>query len=214
MTIRVALIDDHRVLRDALRALLAVERDIEVVGEAGTGREALALATRFAPDVVVLDDGLPDMSGFDVARRLRADRTAARIVALSEHTDKRCVQEMLRAGAAGYVTKSAAGKELVRAIRAVARGQGYLSPDVARTVLNHYAPGSPEFAPPAVCLGARERAVLRLVAEGEHSPAIAVRLGIAVATVDVHRRNLMRKLNLHTVATLTKYAIREGLTSP
>ena len=214
MTIRVALIDDHRVLRDALRALLAAEPDIEVIGEAGNGREALALATGSAPDVLVLDDGLPDMTGLDVARRLRADRMPARIVALSEHSDKRCVQEMLRAGAAGYVTKTAAGRELVRAIRAVARGQGYLSPDVARTVVNHYAPGSPEFAPPSICLGARERAVLRLVAEGEHSPAIAVRLGIAVATVDVHRRNLMRKLNLHTVATLTKYAIREGLTSP
>lgn len=214
MTVRIALIDHHRMLREALRALLAAERDIEVVGEAGTGREALALATTLEPHVMVLDNGLPDMTGFDVARRLRANRSQVKIVALSEHSDKRCVQEMLRAGATGYVTKAAAGRELVRAIRAVAGGQGYFSPDVARTVLSHYAIRSPEVAPPSICLGARERAVLRLVADGAHSPAIAERLGIAVATVDVHRRNLMRKLNLHTVATLTKYAIREGLTSP
>ena len=214
MTIRVALVDDHRMLREALRALLAAERDMEVVGEAGTGRQALALATDLVPDVLVLDNGLPDMTGFDVARGVSAQSSPPRIVALSEHNDRRCVQEMLKAGAAGYVTKTAAGKELVRAIRAVARGEGYFSPDVALTVLGHYTPGSPELAPPSICLGARERAVLGLIAEGEHSPAIAARLGIAVATVDVHRRNLMRKLNLHTVATLTKYAIREGLTSP
>lgn len=214
MTISVALIDGHRMLREALRALLAAERDIAVVGDAGTGREALALASRLAPQVLILENGLPDMTGFDVARRLRADRSPAKILALCEHSDKRCVQEMLSAGAAGYVTKTTTGEELMRAIRAVARGDSYLSPEAARTLIGHYAPDASDRAPPPSCLGAREREVLRLVTEGAHSPAIAAQLGIAVATVDVHRRNLMRKLNLHSVATLTRYAIREGLTSP
>lgn len=215
MTVRVALIDDHKMLREALRALLAAEPGIEVVGEAGSGREALVLARRLVPQVLVLDNGLPDMTGIDVARRLRADLSPVRILALSEHTDRRVVQEMLKAGAAGYVTKTAAGEELVRAIRAVASGQSFLSPEVARTVLGDYACacGAEHHAPPPTCLGARERDVLRLIAEGEHSPSIAAHLGIAVATVDVHRRNLMRKLDLHTVAKLTKYAVREGLTS-
>ena len=212
--VRIVLADDHRMLREALRLLLSAERDIEVVGEAGCGREAVDLVLRLAPRILVLDNGLPDMTGFDVARRLRAERSPVRIVALSEHSDRRCVQEMLRAGAAGYVTKTAAGKELLRAIRAVAAGQSFLSPEAARAVMGDYAPSSPGSVPPPACLGARERDVLKLIADGEHSPAIAARLGIAVGTVDVHRRNLMRKLDLHTVATLTKYAVREGLSSP
>jgi two-component system NarL family response regulator len=216
MTIRVLLVGDHRMLRDALRALLAAERDIEVVGEAGTGREAIALAQRRAPEVLVLEN-VPDATGFDVARRLRLEGSPVRIVALCERGDNRCVQEMLRAGVAGYVTKTASGKELVRAIRAAARGDGYFSPDVARTVMDHYATGAPGFvlgAREREVLGTREREVLALIAEGQHSRAIAGRLGIAVATVEVHRRNLMRKLDLHSVATLTKYAIRKGLTAP
>lgn len=215
MTISVALVDDHRMLREALHALLAEEEDIEVVGEAGSGREALALVSRLAPQVLVLDNGLPDMTGIDVARRLRAELSAVRVLVLSEHSDRRVVQEMLKAGAAGYVTKNAAGEELLRAIRAVAAGHSFLSPEVARTVLSDYACacGGGQHAPPPTCLGARERDVLRLIADGERSTGIAARLGIAVSTVDVHRRNLMRKLDLHTVAKLTKYAVREGLSS-
>jgi two-component system NarL family response regulator len=216
MPVRVFLADDHRLLREALRALLAAERDLEVVGEAGNGREALAAAQALAPDVLVLGVGRLDPGGAEVTRKLRAAGAPVRVIALSEHCDRRSVQDMLRAGAAGYVTKTAAGRELVRAIREVAAGQSFLSPEVARTVLNDYACacGADWHAPPASALGARERDVLTLIAEGEHSPAIAARLGIAVGTVDVHRRNLMLKLDLHTVAKLTKYAIREGLTSP
>jgi two-component system NarL family response regulator len=216
MSVRVVLADHHRMLREALRALLAVERDIDVVGEAGDGRETLCLLQELEPDVLVLDAGLPGVSGAEVARRLRAASSPVKVLALSAHSDKRFVQEMLRAGAAGYLTKTAAGTELVRAIRAVALGESFLSPEVARTVLNDYACacGAETHAPPPSCLGARERDVLKLIADGEHSPAIASRLGIAVGTVDVHRRNLMRKLDLHTVAKLTKYAIREGLTAP
>lgn len=215
-TVRVVLADDHRMLRDALRLLLDAESDIEVVGEAGCGREALALVENLAPQILVLDNGLPDMTGIDVARLLRAAHAPVKIVALSEHSGRHCVQEMLRAGALGYVTKTAAGKELMRAIRAVAQGQSFFSPEVARSLVGDYgcACGAERHDPPPTCLGARERDVLKLVADGQHSPAIAARLGIAVSTVDVHRRNLMRKLDLHTVASLTKYAVREGLTSP
>ncbi len=201
-------------LREALRGLLAAERDIAVVGEAGYGRAALELVARIGPDVLVLDVGLPDMSGTEVARQLRICGSPARILALSEHGDKRCVQEMLKAGADGYVTKSAAAEELPRAIRALAAGQGFFSPEVARTVVNGYESGAARTAPPPTCLGARECVVLKLITQGEHSPAIAAQLGISVATVEVHRRNIMRKLDLHSVAALTRYAIREGLTSP
>ena len=211
--IRVVLVDCHRMVREALRGLLAAECGLAIVGEAGDGRAALELAARVEPDVLVLEVGLPDMAGAEVARQLRAGGSRARLLALSARCDRRCVQEMLKAGADGYVTKVAAAEELVRAIRALAAGQAFLSPEVARAVVNGYESDAMRAAPQQRRLGARERAVLKLITEGEHSPAIAAQLGIAVATVEVHRRNIMRKLELHSVAALTRYAIREGLTS-
>jgi len=199
-------------VREALRLLLAAERDLTVVGEAGDARGALELAARAAPDVLVLDVALPDLSGPETARRLRAAGSRARLLALSPQGGERCVQAMLAAGADGYVTKTAAAEELARGIRALAAGQAFLSPEVARTVVNGYDPAAARAAPPPR-LGARERVVLKLITEGAHSPAIAAELGIAVATVEAHRRNIMRKLDLHSVAALTRYAIREGLTS-
>jgi len=215
MTIRVAVVDDHRLFREALGSLFAEESGIEIVGEASAGKEAMAVVKSVTPNVLLLDTGLPDMSGADVARDLRAARSAVNILALSEHSERRFVQEMLKAGALGYLTKKADRSELVRAVRVVASGKGFLSTEVVRTLLSNYpcTCGSELHTPPLSCLGPRERDVLRLIADGEHSPAIAVRLGIAEGTVDAHRRNLMRKLGLHTVATLTKYAIREGLTT-
>jgi two-component system NarL family response regulator len=161
------------------------------------------------PDVIVLDIGLPDLNGVEVAARLRQTGNDARIVALSAYHDKRFVIEMLRAGAMGYVTKSAISAELVRAVQAAAAGQSYLSSDVAGALVDQVQDGSRRGSTPV--LGRREREVLRLVAEGKRSIAIAEQLHIAVATVDVHRRNIMRKLGLRTVAELTKYAIREGI---
>ena len=211
MTIRVLLADDHRLVREALRDALTKESDIDVVGEAGDARAALEQARALAPDVVVLDIGLPDLNGMEVAARLRQAGNTAKIVALSAYSDKRFVIEMLRAGATAYVTKSAAGTELVRAIRAVAAGQSYLCAEVAGALIsevrNHSLPGE------APRLARREREVLRLIAGGLRSPAIAEQLHIAVSTVEVHRRNIMRKLDLHTVAELTKHAIREGIVS-
>ncbi|HJV60932.1 MAG TPA: response regulator transcription factor [Albitalea sp.] len=212
MTIRVLLADDHRLVREALRDALDHVADIEVVAEAGDAQQALSLARSLAPDVLVLDIGLPDLSGMEVAARLAQGVRAPRIVALSAYADKRFVAEMLRAGAAAYVTKSSAGTELVRAIRAVAAGDSYFCPEVAGALLAEVREGSgPD---EDTRLGRREREVLRLVAQGMRSAAIAEQLHIAVATVEVHRRNIMRKLGLRSVADLTRYAIREGIVAP
>ncbi|MEY8876784.1 MAG: response regulator, partial [Leptothrix sp. (in: b-proteobacteria)] len=209
--VRVLLADDHRMVREALRDMLAKVDGIEVVGEAGDAAGALAQARALVPDVIVLDISLPDLDGIEVASRLQRAGNAARIVALSGHADKHHVSAMLRAGAAAYLTKSTAGTELVRAIRAVVAGQSYFCPEVAHAlaaeIRERAQPGD------APRLGRREREVLRLIAAGQRSPAIAEQLHIAVSTVEVHRRNIMRKLGLGNVADLTKYAIREGLAS-
>jgi two-component system NarL family response regulator len=211
MTIRVLLVDDHRMVREALRDALAKVPDVQVVAEAGDARSAVEQVRLHAPDVLVLDIGLPDLNGMEVASQLRDTGSRVKIVVLSAYSDKRFVTEMLRLGACGYVTKSAAGTELVRAIRAVMAGHGYFSPDIAGTLASAardaaQPPGSPRLA-------RREREVLRLIAEGLRSPAIAEHLHIAVGTVEAHRRNIMRKLGLRTVAELTKHAIREGMVS-
>lgn len=209
MRTRVLLVEDHRMVREALREVLTKVTDIEVVGEAGDARDGLEQAKTLSPDVIVLDIRLPDLNGIELAARLRDSGSSAKIVALSAFSDKRFVHEMLRSGASGYVTKSAAGTELVSAIRAVAKGQGYFSPEIAATLVAEVRQRATTSPPQP--LGRREREVLRLIAEGKRSPAIATQLHITGATVEVHRRNIMRKLGLRTVAELTKYAIREGI---
>lgn len=211
MSVRLVLADDHRMLREALAELLAKEPDFEIAGEAGSAREALELVEKIRPDVLVLDLGLPDMSGIEVTRRLRA---VTKVLVLSAYADKRFVREALKAGAAGYVSKGAAGNELAHAVRAVARGDGYLSPEVAGPLVHELQEPERGAPPPASVLAPREREVLRLIAEGARSAQIAARLRIKVGTVEAHRRNINRKLGLHTVAELTKYALREGLASP
>ena len=212
MKIRLMLVDDHRMFREALRVPLAAEADMEIVAEAGSGAEALAGAAACRPDVVVLDVALPDMSGIEVAGRLLAAAPRLRLVALSGYADRLFVAEMLKAGARAYVVKSAGADELVRAIRAAMGGHVFLSPEVTGMALGQ-GNGSADEAPPVSVLGQREREVLRLLAGGMRSVAIAGTLGISPATVDVHRRNIKRKLGLGTVAALTRYAIREGLVS-
>jgi two-component system NarL family response regulator len=211
MTIRVLLVEDHRMVREALSEVLKKVPQIDVVGEAGDAREALKKATALRPDVIVLDIRLPDVNGIEVASRLRDAGIDAKIVALSAFADKRFVTAMVLAGASAYVTKSAAGTELVRAIHAVAAGQGYFSPEIAGALVSELRtrpqPGD------AIPLARREREVLRLIAEGVRSPAIAQQLNVTVGTIEVHRRNIMRKLGLRTVADLTKHAIREGIVS-
>lgn len=212
MTLRVFLADDHRLLRELLRELLQKEPDIEVVGEASGGREALERVEALSPDVVVLDIGMANLNGIAVMAGLAARHPAVKVICLSGYSDRRYVRAMLKAGAAGYVVKSAAGTELLRAVRAVAAGQSYLCPEAAAALVRDVrAPGGASGG--LGSLGKRERQVLQLLAEGNRSSSIARRLSISVATVDTHRRNIMRKLDLHTVAQLTKFAIHEGLVS-
>jgi DNA-binding NarL/FixJ family response regulator len=183
-----------------------------VVGEAGDGAALLELVARTAPDVAVVDVGMPGMNCIEATRRLLAARPLLKVIALSAYSDKRFVLEMLAAGAKGYLIKASAGDELPRAIRAIAQGHTYLCPEVAGTLVE--AAGNASRAGNGEAkLGRREREVLALLAEGKSSSEIAERMHIAASTVEVHRRNIMRKLDLHSVAELTKYAIREGLTS-
>ncbi len=212
MTTRLVLVDDHAILREALRTMLRAEADIEVVGEAGNGRDAIRLARDLNPDILVLDIGMPDMNGIEATAAIVSRSPHIKVIALSTHSDRRFVAEMINAGASGYVVKTAASTELLRAIRAVAQGQSYLCPQVAAGVMHASAENPRRGRSARPELTRREREVLKLLAEGLRTAGIASRMHLAASTVDVHRRNLMRKLNLHSVAELTKYAIREGLT--
>lgn len=211
MKLRLVLADDHRMLREALVGMLARDPDFEIVGQAATAREALEQVAALRPDVLVLDLGLPDMTGIEVARRLNDSGT--KVVVLSGYTDKRFVQEALKAGAVGYVSKSAAGGELAQALRVVMRQQTYLSPEVASSLAQDFRSRDSGEPPPSSVLAPREREVLALIAVGARSAQIAARLNIKVGTVEAHRRNITRKLGIRSVAELTKYALREGLTS-
>lgn len=196
--------EDQRLIRELLAGLLLRE-GYSIVAEAASGKEAIALARSTRPDMLLLDVALPDLDGIEVARVLHEERSELSILALSVHEEPYFVQRMLDAGAAGYVVKSAALTELLQAIRSVRRGQMYVSPAVTRHATRRN--------PAVSVLSARERQVLALIADGKQSAAIAAQLAISVGTVEVHRRNLMAKLGLHTIAELTKFAVREGLTS-
>jgi len=212
MSTRIVLADDHQLMRQGLRGLLDREPDMEVVGEADGGRSALALVAELAPNVVIMDVAMPDLNGVEATRKIVAGFPGVRVIALSMHADKRFVAGMLKAGASGYLLKDCAFAELAGAVRTVAAGQVYLSPGIAGLVAEEFAG---RFAPdrPGSPLTGREREVLQLIAEGQATKQIAVRLGLSVKTVETHRRQMMDKLGLHSVAELTKYAIREGLTA-
>lgn len=213
MTTRLLLVDDHAVVREGLRAVLALEPDLTVVGEASDGRNALDLVRQLRPDVVVMDIGMGSLNGIDTTRQLVRDNPLAKVVVLSMHADESFVLAALDAGAAAYVVKAAASEELVRAIRAVASDRRYLCTDVAGIVMNLCVSGSTAPAATAFSLLTdREREVLQLVAEGHTSPEIGAALHISDKTVETHRHNLMEKLDLHSVAELTKCAVRNGLT--
>ena len=214
MRLRLLLADDHGMFREGLRALLEKQTDIQVVGEAANGREAVRLARDLKPTVVVMDVSMPDLGGVEATRRILKRSPKAKVIALSMHSDRRFVVEMLRAGAQGYLLKDCAYDELVRAIRTVAGGRAYLSPRIAGVVLEDCVRSTaPEAAAPAPALTAREREVLQLLAEGHGTKQIARRLHVSTKTIDTHRHNIMNRLDIHSVAELTKYAVREGLTT-
>ena len=199
-------------LREALRIILGNTADIILVAEADNGTAALALARELAPDVVVMDLGLPGMSGIETTRRMLAESPGIKVLGLSTFADRRMVLQVLGAGARGYVDKSAGSEELLRGIRAVAKGETYLYAEAANALVDSLRKRSMR-RKRSEMLGRREREVLQLLAGGKTSAQIAAALYIATGTVEVHRRNIMRKLDLHNVADLTRYAIREGLAS-
>lgn len=211
MKIRIMLADDHQMFRDALRSLLEKTPHLEVVAETGNGLEVINLARKSLPDIVCMDIGMPGMNGIDATRLLVAACPGVKIIALSAYADQHFVLDMMRAGASAYVTKGEAGDELLRAIEAVLLNRRYFCPDIVNVVAGAMSSGESQVNPNGQ-LGARERQVLQLVAEGSTSVQIAGKLHIAPSTVDVHRRNIMRKLDIHSVAELTRYAISNRLT--
>ena len=213
MSIRVLLADDHHMFRELLQGPLAAEPDIDVVAGTSSGVETLVTVGRVLPDVLVLDIAFPDMNGIEVARQVAQRYPSVRVVALTGYADKVFVEQMLKAGALGYVVKSSGVAGLVSAIRAAATGHSFLSKEVASALLCRSDQGTEPIAPPVTILGRREQEVLRLLADGRRSSEIAAELLITTATVDVHRRNIKRKLGLNSTAELTRYASREGLAS-
>jgi len=216
MTIRLLLVDDHAVVRLGMRMLFESEPDIEIVGEADTARAALAAVEQTNPDIVLMDIGLPDLSGIEAARLIKQQYPQVAIVALTIHEDKEYFFKMLDAGASGYVPKRAAPDELITAIRAAAADEVYLYPSLAKYLVKDYLsqPASTAMADAAEILTPREEEVLKLLADGATNSEIAEELVISPKTVARHRENIMRKLNMHSRTELVKYAIRKGIIRP
>jgi DNA-binding NarL/FixJ family response regulator len=211
MSIRILVADDHQLMREGLHALLDSQSDMMVVDEACNGRDVVAKAARLTPDIVLMDIGMPELNGIDATRQIGELAKPPRIIALSMHADRQFVQGVLRAGATGYLLKDSAFEELADAVRRVADGQVYLSPAIAGVVVESLQSDSGNGLSHDT-LTAREREVLQLMSEGHSTKEIARQLHISVKTVETHRRQVMRKLDIFSVAELTKYAIRNGLT--
>jgi DNA-binding NarL/FixJ family response regulator len=214
MTIKILLVDDHNIVREGLRSLLEKKTGMEVVGEADSGRTAVRLAQKLSPDVVLMDVTMPDLNGIEATRQIKSRVPRIKILGLSMHRDGPSVTEMLKAGASGYLPKTCVVEELVRAIRAVVMGQTYLNPEIAGIVAEACRhPPSTTDASATVPLTPRQCEVLQSLAEGLTTKQIALRLSRSAKTVEMHRRHTMDKLNLHSIAELTKYAVRMGLAS-
>ncbi len=212
-SIRLLLADDHAVVRSGLRLLLESQPDMAIIGEAETGEEAVRRTAELRPDVVLMDIEMPGINGIEAARRIKAQSPATAVLALTMYEDDQYFFEMLRAGAAGYVPKRAAPDELASAIRAVSRGDVFIHPSLAGRLVQDYLlrRDTEEQEPPSDELTPREQEVLTLIAEGLSNGEIAEQLVISIKTVDRHRENIMRKLNLHNRVDLVKYALRKGL---
>jgi DNA-binding NarL/FixJ family response regulator len=214
--IRVALADDHNLVRSGIRALLERLPDVEVVGEASNGREALELIAREKPDLALLDIGMPELNGLETAPRVARESPRTRVVFLSMHADERHVAQALRLGVAGYLLKDSCADELPVLLRAVSRGETYLSPGISKQVVEALKSRmGPEAAEPALpdLLTARQREILQLVAEGQSTKEIAAKLNLSIKTVETHRTQIMNRLQIRDVAGLVRYAIRAGLVS-
>ena len=214
MNIRVLLVDDHAIIREGLRSLLEKQPEMEVVADTGDGRKAFDLVRELLPDIIIMDITMPGLNGIEATRRIVDEFPAVKVIALSIHSKRRYVADMLSAGAAGYVLKECLFDELVQAIKAIATGGRYLSPRIADVVVSDYVKRLSTTADlPFEALKTREREVLQLVAEGKSTKQIALDLHLSTKTIEANRRQIMEKLNIHSVAELTKYAVREGLTT-
>ena len=215
MPTKILLADDHKIVRDGLKRLLEKHQNtLHVVGEAEDGRRALKAVRDLKPDVVIMDVAMPGLNGIEATRQLVAERPDLKIIALSMHSERKFVTEMLKAGAAAYLLKDCAFEELVTAVQTVVTGKIYLSPGIAGVVIENYVRNAPHVDRSVFSLlSDREREVLQLMAEGKSTKEIAVHLNVSIKTVETHRANIMTKLDIHNIAELTKYAIREGLTS-
>jgi len=206
--IRILLVDDHAMVRKGFGLILAAQQDMEVIGEAGNGKEAVDLTEKLQPDVVVMDVAMPELNGIESTRKIMVAVPRTRVLALSMHKDSVYVREILRAGAKGYLLKDSIDNDLVAAVRAVARGEGYLSPAVSEAVLSDYRR---HVTAPLDLLTGREREVLQMIASGKTNKEIANELKLSVYTVDAHRGRIMEKLNLHSTGELVRFAVRNGL---
>ena len=214
MKIKILLADDHKIIREGLRALIERQSDMEVAAEAEDGMETVKLARKLSPDIIIMDIGMPGMNGIDATRQIVAEDNNIRVIALSMHSDRRFVLQMLKAGASGYLLKDSAFEELVIAIHTIMKKQPYLSPKVTDVVVKEYLHNLSKNESTAFSiLTVREREVLQLIAEGKSTKQIASILNISVKTIETHRQQVMEKVGVHSIAELTKYAIREGLTS-
>jgi len=211
--IRVLVVDDHTIVRDGICALLALAPDIEVVGEAANGKDALEMAHQLSPDVVLMDIAMPVMGGLEATRRIRKELTKIKVLALTQYEDREYVLPAIEAGASGFISKNAASSDLTTGIRSVYRGDSFLSPSVARVVVQDYQRGgnAKKGDDPYAELTDREREILKLLAEGYTTQEIAGTLVISPKTVEGHRTNLMSKLNIHNRVELVKYALRKGI---
>jgi DNA-binding NarL/FixJ family response regulator len=213
--ITVLIVDDHTVVREGLRALLSCEPDLEVVGEAADGREAVMMARRNPPHVVVMDVAMPLVNGFAATRQIVRNCPNSAVLVLSSHTDQECVAQLLKAGATGYVTKHCAANELSAAIREAHQGRTFLSPSIARRIREHEKMINESYGRKrSLELTAREAEVLQLVTEGLSNKQAADQLGISIKTIEKHRQQVMNKLNIHEVAGLTRYAISRKSPEP
>jgi DNA-binding NarL/FixJ family response regulator len=214
MSIKVLLVDDHAIIREGLRSLLEKQPELEVIADTDDGRKAIELVRELLPDIVIMDITMPGLNGIEATRQITAEFPDVKVIALSIHSKRRFVADMLSAGATGYILKECLFDELVQAIKAVAAGGRYLSPRITDVVVSDYVKRlSATTESPFEALKSRQREVLQLVAEGKSTKQIALELHVSTKTIEANRRQIMEKLNIHSVAELTKYAVREGLTT-
>lgn len=213
MTTKILLADDHGIIRQGLRSLLSKQSDMEVVAEAEDGRKAINLVREFKPDIVIMDITMPNLNGVEATRQIKTEFAEIKIIALSIHSNRRFVADMLKVGASAYILKDCLFDELVQAIRVVIGGGTYLSPTITGVVVDDYINLTKGVNSQPMVLNDREREVLQLLAEGKSTKKIAIEVHVSVKTIEANRRHIMEKLDIHSVAELTKYAVREGLTS-